>query len=133
MLTISIIEFLEAIMIGDKLKKLRISKEMSLRALAKEAGISKSTLSKIENNQSNPTSATLKKLATALNVDLKDIFEKETDKIDTPESAVEYILEQPIISEYADLNINKLTDEEKINFANDLLEHVKLLGLKYKK
>lgn len=120
-------------MIGDKLKKLRISKEMSLRALAKEAGISKSTLSKIENNQSNPTSATLKKLATALNVDLKDIFEKETDKIDTPESAVEYILEQPIISEYADLNINKLTDEEKINFANDLLEHVKLLGLKYKK
>lgn len=54
-------------------------------------------------------------------------------KFTTPKEAMEFILEQPVIGHYGEFNINELSDEDKINFANDLLNVIKMISPKYKK
>jgi transcriptional regulator with XRE-family HTH domain len=57
----------------DKLRELRINKGMTQRALAKEAGISNTSLWKIEQG-GGATPPTLKKLADALGVRATDLL-----------------------------------------------------------
>ncbi|KHO39104.1 DNA-binding protein [Clostridium tetani] len=126
-------------MIGEKIQKLRKEKNLSLRALAEKAGISKSTLSDIENGNTNPTTNTLNKLATALNVSLEDLFKSEpitkeklkewdekylnlkeestpykSDKITDIKKAMDLILSQDSLM----LNGEILSDESKMALAN---------------
>lgn len=54
--------------VGDTLVKLRQADGLSLDALSKRAGVSKSMLSQIERNQANPTVAVVWRLANALGV-----------------------------------------------------------------
>jgi len=64
-------------MLGTNLKKLRTAKKVSLRALANLSGVSKTTISEIENNvMSNPTLDTLEKLAEALEVSIDHLTGK---------------------------------------------------------
>lgn len=63
---------------GDKIRTLRTEKNISLPALAERAQLSKGLISKLENNEdSNPSLATLYKIAEALDVTLADILETE--------------------------------------------------------
>lgn len=63
---------------GERIRTLRTEKKMSLPALAERAGLSKGLISKLENNDdSNPSLATLYKIAEALDVSLADILETE--------------------------------------------------------
>lgn len=56
-------------MIGDRVKKLRQEKKMSLSELADQAGVAKSYLSSLERNlQTNPSIQFLEKIAGVLNV-----------------------------------------------------------------
>jgi transcriptional regulator with XRE-family HTH domain len=64
-------------MIGNVIKDLRKEKKLSLRALAQSAGISKSTLSDLENENNNTSINTLDKIATALGVPINRLL---TDK-----------------------------------------------------
>lgn len=47
--------------------------------------------------------------------------------------AMKFILEQPSIMGFGGFDINKLSDQEVIDFANELLNQLKLLGYKYKR
>lgn len=145
-------------MIGEKLKELRNLNNISLRSLSEKSGISKSTLSDIENNKTNPTTNTLKKIAAAFNIDVEDLFKAEpitdndlekwdknseqvkeevelyeTGEFKTAEAAMQFILKQPAIMGYGGFDAEKLSKEEIIEFANELLNQLQLLGLKYKK
>jgi len=60
--------------VGEKLQSLRQTHKLSLDELSRRAGVSKSMLSQIERNQSNPTVAVLWRLANALGVDLADFL-----------------------------------------------------------
>jgi ribosome-binding protein aMBF1 (putative translation factor) len=53
---------------------------MSAKELAAKAGISASYLSQIENGERDGTFGTMKKIATALGVDLDDLAGRETDQ-----------------------------------------------------
>jgi XRE family transcriptional regulator, master regulator for biofilm formation len=56
-------------MIGDRVKKLRQEKKMSLTELADKAGVAKSYLSSLERNlQSNPSIQFLEKISAVLGV-----------------------------------------------------------------
>lgn len=55
------------------------------------------------------------------------------DSFSTPEDAVKFLLEQNVIMGFGGFDIDKLSDEEKVNFANELLGQLKLLSYKYKK
>ncbi|WP_318505817.1 helix-turn-helix domain-containing protein [Bacillus sp. T3] len=72
-------------MIGDRVKRLRLEKKMSLTELADQAGVAKSYLSSLERNlQSNPSIQFLEKIATVLGVSV-DYFilnKQNTDQLD---------------------------------------------------
>jgi transcriptional regulator with XRE-family HTH domain len=60
--------------LGKNIKKKREEKNLSLSALAKKAGISKSNLSGIEEGKINPTINTLWSIANALNVTFSELI-----------------------------------------------------------
>lgn len=125
--------------IGDILKNRRNELGLSLAKLRDLTGLSKSTLSDIENGKSNPKIATLEKICDALNIEIKDVLENEQIQknentyFDTATAAMEFILSQPSIMAYGGFDIRNMSDKDKIDFANDLLQQLKLLSYKYKK
>ncbi|MDU6336047.1 MAG: helix-turn-helix transcriptional regulator [Clostridium sporogenes] len=57
----------------------------------------------------------------------------ETGEFTTPQAAMQFILKQPAIMGFGGFDTNKMTDEEIIEFANELLNLLKMLGPKYNK
>jgi transcriptional regulator with XRE-family HTH domain len=60
----------------DELRRIRNEKGLSVRKLAKRAGINHSTLVHIETGKQSPNVATLQKLADGLGVEVGDFFPK---------------------------------------------------------
>jgi transcriptional regulator with XRE-family HTH domain len=60
--------------VGVTLRKLREERELSIRALARESGISANALSMIERGRSSPSVSTLYKVAGALGVPITTLF-----------------------------------------------------------
>ncbi len=58
----------------QKFRRLRESKGMTTRMLAREAGVSTETVYSIEHGKRQPTVATLTKIARGLGVEVKDFF-----------------------------------------------------------
>lgn len=70
-------------MIGDRVKKLRQEKKMSLSELADQAGVAKSYLSSLERNlQTNPSIQFLEKIAGVLNVPMDHLIHEQINKED---------------------------------------------------
>lgn len=134
--------------------ELRNKKGYSQRKLAMISGISNSTISRIENATSDADPETLRKLAPYLGISYETLMEaagyiesesnKEyiefkgeqnqlPDSFETPEEAVKFLLEQNVIMGFGGFDIDKLSDEEKVEFANELLHQLKLISYKYKK
>jgi transcriptional regulator with XRE-family HTH domain len=61
--------------IGDKLKKLRKLRDLTLNDVSRKSGVGKATLSRIENNITAGTLKTHMKICEALNINLKDLYE----------------------------------------------------------
>ena len=79
--------------IGEKLKKSRNDKGMSLRELATKVELSASFLSQIEQGKASPSIENLKKIAHTLDVRVAYLIEDEEDDIRN----IEYIKKQKII------------------------------------
>lgn len=63
--------------IGDKIRLLRKENKVSIRKLSEMTGLSKSTLSDLENNKSKkPTVDTIDRIAKALQIPICKIFEE---------------------------------------------------------
>lgn len=68
--------------VGGRIRALRTEQQITLPALAERTGLSKGLLSKLENDQdSNPSLATLYKLAGGLDVTLAEILETEQAQV----------------------------------------------------
>lgn len=63
--------------VGDKIKILRINQKRTLQEVANNCGLSKSMISKIENNKTVPSVATLVKIAQTLGTNISNLFEQE--------------------------------------------------------
>lgn len=61
--------------IGLKIKELRKAQGLTLAELGGKAGVSASFLSQIENGKQTPTVVTLKKIADALRIPVKEVFD----------------------------------------------------------
>lgn len=66
--------------VGDRLREIRTSREMSLRVLAMKSGLSIHTLSMIEKGKTSPAISTLYKLAGALDVPLTFFFNPDNNR-----------------------------------------------------
>jgi len=60
--------------LGLRVRELRKSRDWTLEQAAKQAGLARSTLSKIENGQMSPTYEALKKLAVGLEISVPQLF-----------------------------------------------------------
>jgi XRE family transcriptional regulator, master regulator for biofilm formation len=70
-------------MIGDRVKKLRLERKLSLSELALKAGVAKSYLSSLERNlQTNPSIQFLEKISTVLGVPVDSLILEHRNKED---------------------------------------------------
>lgn len=65
--------------LGVRVRELRKARAWTLEQAATEAGLARSTLSKIENGQMSPTYDALKKLATGLGISIPQLFTPPQD------------------------------------------------------
>jgi transcriptional regulator with XRE-family HTH domain/predicted Fe-Mo cluster-binding NifX family protein len=73
--------------IGNQVRRLRLSRNLTLRELAQRSGLNINTLSLIENGKTSPSVATLQQLAMALGVRITEFFESaeaEQEVVYTP-------------------------------------------------
>lgn len=61
--------------VGARLRALRSERELSLRALAEQSGVSANAISRIERGESSPTVSSLHRLARALGVHITQLFD----------------------------------------------------------
>lgn len=146
-------------MFGENIKKIREIKGLGLNELSRLSGVNASYISALERDEKkNPSVAILEKLANALEVNIDEIMKTETvtnndldnwdnncnqireeatlyetGKFTTAEAAMQFILKQPAIMGYGGFDTNKMTDEEIVEFANELLNQMRLISYKYKK
>ncbi|MGG3941603.1 helix-turn-helix domain-containing protein [Peribacillus psychrosaccharolyticus] len=108
-------------MIGERVKKYRQQKRMSMTEVADKAGVAKSYLSSIERNlQSNPSIQFLEKISAVLDIPVDSLLHDEPNKdnLDTEWMA---IVQQAMTSgvskeqfkEYLEFQKWKATQEEK--------------------
>lgn len=64
----------EPLNLGERVREIRKSRNWTLEQAAKQAGLARSTLSKIENGQMSPTFDALKKLAVGLDISIPQLF-----------------------------------------------------------
>ena len=74
--------------IGARIRRFRDTQGLSLRALAREAGVSVGYLSKLEQNVSSPTVEMLEKIADALKVGVSELLESSEAVAAEPELPV---------------------------------------------
>lgn len=147
-------------MLNEKLKKLRKEKGITQSELAKIVGVSTSMIGMYETDARKPSYEVLTKIAQYFRVstdyllgkteyttvdekidvelggdESNQIKEKttlyKTDEFKTAEDAIQFILKQNIIM--SDLNLENMSGEDKINFAKELMQLMKIIAPKYKK
>ena len=73
---------IEALQLGARVRELRKARNWTLEQAAKQAGLARSTLSKIENEQMSPTFDAVKKLAEGLGISIPQLFTPpKSDKV----------------------------------------------------
>lgn len=73
-------EMAQPLDLGQRVRDLRKARAWTLEQAATQAGLARSTLSKIENGQMSPTYDALKKLATGLEISVPQLFTPPSDE-----------------------------------------------------
>ena len=105
--------------VGVKLREIRTKRGLSIRALAKIAGLNFNTLSLIENKKSSPSVSTLNQLAQALEVPITAFFEAESPQ---PEVVFQIAGERP----QANFSHGLVEDLGRVNIGrrNSITTHI---------
>ncbi len=77
--------------VAERLKAGRLRRGLSVRALAREVGVSPSLVSQIENGKANPSVGTLYAIVSALDVSLDELFDR-ADRITPTVEPVESLI-----------------------------------------
>ncbi|MDE2111797.1 MAG: helix-turn-helix transcriptional regulator [Alphaproteobacteria bacterium] len=64
------------ILVARNIRRLRVARGLSQEALAVDAGIDRTYVSRLERELENPTVAVLEKLAITLTVEISELFER---------------------------------------------------------
>lgn len=130
-------------LLGKKIRKLRIERGYTLKQLGEMLNLGESTISMYETGKRNPDYDTLTKIAEIFNVTTDYLLGRTNEpnpnkpelppEFKTPEEAMKFILEQNVIMGFGGFDINKMNDEEIVEFANELLRQLKLISYKYKR
>ncbi|NFI58078.1 helix-turn-helix transcriptional regulator [Clostridium botulinum] len=135
--------------LGLKIKTLRKEMKLTQADLAKKVSISRSYLADIERNRYNPSVDTLTNIAKGLGISLSKLVDENTtneknvdkktiennfpiipEKFTDPEEARTYVMKHQIFA-YGGFYPEKMSDEDILNFANEMIEQSKLIRYKY--
>lgn len=68
----------EPLQLGQRVREIRLSQNLTLEEASKLTGLARSTLSKIENEQISPTFSVVNKLVKGLGIDIPQLFSEPT-------------------------------------------------------
>ena len=132
---------------AKNVRYLRKKFNMGQDELADKLGYkSYTTIQKWESSDSEPTLSTLHKIADIFNISINSLVdvnlenEGNKEELDNPipshftsaKEAMKFMLNQTVVMGFNGLDITKLSEEEQIQYANDMLDMMKLVSLKYK-
>ncbi|HEY8889631.1 MAG TPA: helix-turn-helix transcriptional regulator [Clostridium sp.] len=127
--------------IGERLKFLRKQKHMTQEKLALLLNLERSSITSIEANRTTPTLNHLEKFCDIFDVSIYYFLEREVPinklqfnvirkKFNDKTDCINYLSKHEAINNLA---LEKLTDEELINFSNEIQEYIETLSYKYKR
>ena len=128
--------------IGERIKKIRKEKNISVDYLAKELGVSKTTIYRYEDStiEKIPVN-TFDKLCVILDTSPAELmgnnnvntFPQELpSEFLNPQDAMEFILKTPTLAAYGGYDPSSMSDETIVAFANEILQQLQLVSYKYK-
>lgn len=128
--------------IGERIKEIRKSKKISVEYLAKELGVSKTTIYRYEDSTIEKIPVNIfDHLCILLNVTPAELMGNVSNNVESPElptefrnaqDAMEFILKTPTLAAYGGYDPSTMSDETIVDFANEILQQLKLVSYKYK-
>ena len=128
--------------IGERIKDIRTKKKISVDYLAKELGVSKTTIYRYEDSTIEKIPVNVfDKLCILLSVTPAELMGNTPNNTDKPElptefhnaqDAMEFILKTPTLAAYGGYDPDSMSDETILDFANEILQQLKLVSYKYK-
>jgi transcriptional regulator with XRE-family HTH domain len=70
----------EPLQLGQRVREIRLSQNLTLEGASQRTGLARSTLSKIENEQISPTFTAVTKLVNGLGIDIPQLFTQPSEK-----------------------------------------------------
>lgn len=126
---------IKAIFAGN-LKNLMRQHKINQQQLSVIAGVSQQSVSNWLNCKQIPRMGIVQKLADYFDVSKAELLENHKESNDfaftNAEEAIRFILEQPLVANYGGYNLDIMSNEEIIEFANDVAEMIGVLSKRFK-
>lgn len=131
--------------IGERIKQKRKEEKISVEFLAKELGVSCSTIYRYEDSKIEKIPVNIfDKLCKLLNTSPAELMgnsgaaEAEKQEVlpqsfENPREAMEFMLKIPTLAAFGGYDPDEMDDETIVEFANEILQQLKLVSYKYKK
>lgn len=128
--------------LANNLKYLRLQHKLSQDYIAELLEYkSFTTIQKWESGISEPPLDKLKVLADLYQISINRLLDddlsisQETDamKFTSVQDALKFIIEQPMIAAYGGYDLDTMTDDEILEFANDIADMIEIAARKYKR
>ena len=126
--------------LGERIKKRRKELGISVDFVAKELGVSVSTVYRYEDSSIEKIPVhVFDSLCRILQTTPTRLMGNEVDEntilpenFGSPQEAMEFILKLPTLAAYGGYDLDKLDDRKIMEFANEILQQLKLVSYKYK-
>ena len=120
--------------IGERIKAKRKEKNISVEYVAKALGVSVSTVYRYEDS-------TIEKIPIKVFDKLCQIFETSASELmgndstvqKTADSELPFMLKMPTLAAFGGYNPDEMSEETIVEFANEILQQLKLVSYKYKR
>lgn len=128
--------------IGERIKEIRKSKKISVEKLAKELGVSKTTIYRYEDSTIEKIPVQIiDKICELFNVTVAELTGNKVDKnktmelpveFDNAQDAMEFIIKTPTLAAFGGYDPASMDEETILQFANEILQQLKLVSYKYR-
>ncbi|SDY66570.1 helix-turn-helix domain-containing protein [Lachnobacterium bovis] len=131
--------------IGERIKQRRKEKKISVDFIARELGVSSSTVYRYEDSSIEKIPIRVfDKLCEILEVTPAELMGNSAvpckivetnplpEKFNNPQDAMEFILKTPTLAAYGGYDPSSMTDEMIVEFANELLRQFRYVSLSFK-
>lgn len=133
--------------LGQRLREKRKEKKISAEYLAKELGVSVSTVYRYEDSSIvkipvstfqkmcdilGTTPAEMMGNAPEISHNKSDNDARLPDTFENPKEAMEFLLKLPTVAAYGGYDPSKMDDETMVAFANEILQQLQLVSYKYR-